>query len=94
MFDMKPIPAGKQFIQVGNGAHLRVQCVEGINMAFHMPGPSGETDFCVQMSDVYVVPGITFNLFSLHHTQRRQRITLDKMTCISLMASFPLLSPM
>ncbi|CAB1102712.1 unnamed protein product [Ectocarpus sp. CCAP 1310/34] len=78
MFDLRPVPTGKEYIQVGNGAYLRVQCVGKVNMAFHMQDQGGELDFCVQMSDVYVVPGITFNLFSLHHTQRKQRIVLDE----------------
>ena len=78
MFDLRPVPTGKEYIQVGNGAYLRVQCVGKVNMAFHMQDQGGERDFCVQMSDVYVVPGITFNLFSLHHTQRKQRIVLDE----------------
>ncbi|CAB1096179.1 unnamed protein product [Ectocarpus sp. CCAP 1310/34] len=78
MFDLRPVPTGKEYIQVGNGAYLRVQCVGKVNMAFHMQDQRGERDFCVQTSDVYVVPGITFNFFSLHHTQRRQRIVLDE----------------
>ncbi|CAB1107700.1 unnamed protein product [Ectocarpus sp. CCAP 1310/34] len=78
MFDLRPVPTGKEYIQVGNGTYLRVQCVGKVNMAFHMQDQGGERDFRVQMSDVYVVPGITFNLFSLHHTQRKQRIVLDE----------------
>lgn len=54
----------------GNGAYLRVKCVGSVNLVFHMQSPLGEVDLGVQVSDVCVVRRISFNLFSLHDTQK------------------------
>ncbi|CAM9812460.1 unnamed protein product, partial [Pylaiella littoralis] len=77
MFNTKPVPPGKEYVQVGNGVFLRVQCVGTINLVFHTQNSTGEIGFRVQMSEVYLVPGISFNLLSLHHAQRKQGILLD-----------------
>ena len=41
---------------------------------FYIDTPAGESDFRVQLSEVYVLDGLSFNLISLHPTQRKQHI--------------------
>ena len=43
----------------------------------HTDTPAGEYDFRVQLSEVYVLDGLSFNLYSLHHAQRKQHIVLN-----------------
>ena len=43
---------------------------------FHMDTPAGESDFRVQLSEMYVLDRLSFNLFSLYHVQRKRHIVL------------------
>ena len=56
-------------------------CVEILNLVFHMDTPAGESDFRVQVSEAYVLDMLSFNLFSLHDAQRKQRIVLNDAEC-------------
>ena len=79
MFDLRHPPAGNEHLVVGNGNVLPVIAVESLKIKFHMTGifyvPPSE--FCVQLTDVYVLGGIPFNLFSLHQVQKKQDILLS-----------------
>lgn len=39
---------------------------------------AGTTSLCVQLTDVYILDGIQFNLSPLHQVQREQGITFTK----------------
>ena len=78
LFNVRNAPAGREYVQIGNGELLRVQCVGSLNLAFHMNTPRGESDFRIQLSEVYVLENLSFNLFSLHHAQRTQNIMLNE----------------
>ena len=43
---------------------------------FHMDTLAGESDFRVQLSEMYVLDRLSFNLFSLYHVQRKRHIVL------------------
>ena len=79
MFDLRPPPAGNEYVVVGNGTVLPVIAVGSLKLKFHMPSTyyAPPSDFCVQLTDVYVLEGIPFNLFSLHHVQKKQNILLS-----------------
>ena len=63
-------------MQIVSGDFLRILCEEGLNLVFHMDTPARESDFRVQLSEVHVLERLSFNLFSLYHVQRKQRIVL------------------
>ena len=44
---------------------------------FHMNTLARAYDFRVQLSEVYILDGLSFKLYSLHHAQRKQHIVLN-----------------
>ena len=63
-------------MQIVSGDFLRILCVESLNLVFHMDSPAGESIFRVQLTEVYVLDRLSFNLFSLYHVQRKKHIVL------------------
>ena len=77
LFNLKFAPFGRECAQIGNDDFLRVLCVGSLNLVFHMETPAGESDFHVQLPEVYVLNGLSFSLLSLHHAQCKQHIVLN-----------------
>ena len=79
MFDLRPPRAENEYVVVGNGTVLPVFAVGSLKLKFHMPSTyyAPASDFCVQLTDVYVLEGIPFNLFPLPHVQKKQNILLS-----------------
>ena len=57
---------------IGDGRRLRVECVGSIDVTFH-----SRTDARNTLRDVSYVPGLGFNLYSLHAVQRTNVIISD-----------------
>ena len=77
VFNLKPASVGRESAQFGNGNFLGVLCVGSLNLVLNMDTPAGESDFRVQLSELYVLDGLNINLFSLHHEQCKQHIVLN-----------------
>ena len=71
MFDLRPPPTGSEKILMGDGTTLQVQAVDSVKLSFHAgsSNPDPDSDFCVQLTDVYLVPDLKFNVFSRHGVQ-------------------------
>lgn len=64
-------------MQVGCGEYLTVESVRSLNVFFHVDTRdthTGGTYSTVKMTDDFYVPGMHFNLFSPHDTQRKQSV--------------------
>ena len=77
MYDLRSPPKGRHKVVVGNGVTITVRAVGCLNVMYHMQTATGVKNFCVKLTEVYLLDGIRFNLFSLHQTQLSQRIVLD-----------------
>ena len=77
LFNLKTTLAGRECVQIRKCDFLRVLCAGNLNLVFHMDIPAGESGFRVQLSEVYVLDGLSFKLLSLYHTQRKQHIVLS-----------------
>ena len=73
VYEWVEIPPEKRKVMIGDGEAMRLIGVGSLNLRMH-----SKTDFDVKLTGVYVTEGIRFNLFSLHQTQARQTIILDK----------------
>ena len=72
MYDIRSPPPGRDVVVIGDGRKLRVKCVGSIDVMFH-----GCTDARNTLHDVSYVPGLGFNLYSLHAIQRNNVVFLD-----------------
>ena len=72
MYNIKSPPPGREVIVIGDGRILRAECVGDIDMIFH-----GSPDIRHTLRDVFYVPGLGFNLYSLHTVQKTNVINLD-----------------
>ena len=74
MFDLRPPPTGSEKIVTGDGTTLQVQAVGSVKLSFHAgaSNPDPDSDLCVQLTDVYVVPDLKLNVFSLHGVQQKR----------------------
>ncbi|CAM9335418.1 unnamed protein product, partial [Sphacelaria rigidula] len=72
VFDLRPHHQGMEHFEMDNGIRLPVNAVGSLNLTCHMGSwdvSLPPSDFPIQLTDVYVVEGIKFNIFSLHHMQ-------------------------
>ena len=67
-----PPAPGYEHVTIGDGKRYPVTCYGCVDFIFH-----SNTDVRVTMEDVAVVPGLDFNLFSLHAVQEKCPIMLD-----------------
>ena len=65
MYKIRPPPSGREIIVIVDGRSLRVHGVRSVDMTLHGHTDEGHTVF-----DVSYVPGLGFNLHSLHTIQR------------------------
>ena len=77
LLNLKPAPFGREYVQIRNGDFLRVLRAGSLNLVFHIDTPAREYTFRVQLSEVYVLDRLSFDLFSLHHAQRKKYIVLN-----------------
>ena len=69
MVECTPPPPGKSSLVIGDMRSLKVQCFVKISLVIHSP----RCDVQVGLLDVAYVPGVRFNLFSLHAVCRNAR---------------------
>ena len=62
MFDCKPPPVGKERLVIGDMTMMGVECFGKLSLLMHFQG--GDTH--ARLTNVAYVPGVQFNLFSLH----------------------------
>ena len=61
LYNLRPPPPGRETITIGDRRKLKVDCVGNVNVTFHR-----QTDKNITLIDVAHVPGLEFNLYSLH----------------------------
>ena len=64
---------------MGDGKTLQVEAVGSVKLNFYAGSTDSDaaSNFCVQLTDVYLVPDIQFNVFSLHEVQQNHEIVLN-----------------
>ena len=72
-FDCKPPPVGKERLVVGNMTMMGVECLGKLSLL--MQCQEGNTH--LRLTNVAYVPGVQFNLFSLHAVMSKCRVTMD-----------------
>ena len=65
MYDIRSPPPGREAIVIGHGRRLRGLCVGSVDVIFY-----GHTEVRYTLFYVSYVPGLGFNLYSLHAIQR------------------------
>ena len=73
MVGCKPPPPGRSTLGVGDMRSLRVICFGKVPMIMHCK----QGDVQVKLLDVAYVPGVQFNLFSLHAVMPKCSVSLD-----------------
>ena len=73
MFDCKPPPVGKERLVIGNMTMMGVECFGKLSLLMYCQG----SDTHVRLTNVAYVPGVQFNLFSLHAVMSKCRVTMD-----------------
>ena len=73
MFDCKPPPLGKERLVIGDTTMMGVERFGKLSLLMHCQG--GDTH--VRLTNVAYVPGVQFNLFSLHAVMSKCRVTMD-----------------
>ena len=71
--NVRPPPPGRKTITIGDRrGKKKLELIGNINVIFH-----GKTDQRITLIDVAYVPGLGFNLYSLHAVQRTHLIVSD-----------------
>ena len=70
--NVRPPPPGCETITIEDRRKIKVDYIGNMDMIFH-----GKTDQRITMIDVAYVPGLGFNLYSLHAAQRTHLIVSD-----------------
>ncbi|CAN0070613.1 unnamed protein product, partial [Sphacelaria rigidula] len=69
VFYLRLPPQGMEHFEMGDGTRLPVRAVGSLSLTSHMGSLDVSvppTDFPIQLTDVYVVEGVKFNIFSPH----------------------------
>lgn len=69
---IRPPPPSRETIIIGHGYRLRVECIDSIDVTFH-----AYTDERHILFDVSDIPGLGFNMYSLHVIQRTRVVLAD-----------------
>lgn len=69
VYDLRSLLPGRESKTIGDGRRLRVEYVGNTDVVFH-----GSTDERLTLVDVFYVPGLGFNLFTLHAVLRTRLI--------------------
>ena len=72
IYNVRPPLPGRETITIGDRRRIKVEYIGNINMIFYE-----KTDQRITLIDVAYVPGLGFNLCSLHAVQRTQLIVSD-----------------
>ena len=72
MYNVRPPPPGRETITIGDRRRIRVEYIGNMYVISH-----GKTDQRITLIDVAYVPGLGFNLYSLHAVQRTHLIVSD-----------------
>ena len=69
IFNVRPPPPGRETITIGDRRKTKVEYIGNMDVIFHV-----KTDQRITLIDVAYVPGLGFNLYSLHSVQRTHLI--------------------
>ena len=72
IYNMRPPPPGRETITIGDRRRVKVEYIGNMDVIFH-----GKTGQRITLIDVAYVPGLGFNLHSLHAVQRTYLIVSD-----------------
>ena len=72
IYNMSPLPLGRETITIGDRRKIKVEYIGNMDGIFH-----GKTDQRIAFIDVAYVPGLGFNMYSLHAVQRTHLIVSD-----------------
>ena len=72
IYNVRPPPPGRETITIGDRRKIKVEHIGNMDVIFH-----GKTDQRITLIDVAYVPGLGFNLYSLHAVQRTHLIVSD-----------------
>ena len=72
MYNVRPPSPDQREVTASNVTRQRVEYVGNIDVVFH-----GKSDEQITFCDVSYVPGLRFNIFSLHKAQQTHAIILD-----------------
>ena len=72
MYNARPPPPGRETITIGARRRIKVEYIGNMDVIFH-----GKSDQIITLIDVAYVPGLGFNLYSLHAVQRTHLIVSD-----------------
>ena len=61
MYNLRPLPPGRETITIGARRKIKVEYIGNMDVIFH-----GKNDQRTTLIDVAYVPGLGFNLYSLH----------------------------
>ena len=64
-YNVRPLPPDRETITIGDRRKIKIEYIRNMNVIFH-----GKTDQRTTLIDVAYVPGLGFNLYSLHAAQR------------------------
>ena len=72
IYNVRPSPPGGETITIGDRRRIKVEYIGNMDVVFH-----GKSDQRITLIDVAYVPGLGFNLYSLHAVQRTHLIVSD-----------------
>ena len=72
MYNVRPPPPGRETITIGDRRRISVEYIGNMDVIFY-----GKTDQRIALIDVAYVPGLGFNLCSLHYVQRTHLTVSD-----------------
>ena len=72
MYNARPPPPGRETITIGDRRRINIEYIGNMDVIFH-----GNSDQRIALIDVAYVPGLGFNLYSLHAVQRTHLIVSD-----------------
>ncbi|CAM9620165.1 unnamed protein product, partial [Sphacelaria rigidula] len=67
VFNLRPPPQGMEYFVMSDGTRLPVKAAGNLNLTFHVRSldvSAPPSDFPIQLTDVYIVEGVKFNIFS------------------------------
>ena len=69
MYNVRPPPPGRETITIGDRRRMKLEYMGNMDVIFH-----GKGDQRITLIDAAYVPGLRFNLYSLHAVQRTHLI--------------------
>ena len=72
IYNVRPPPPGRETITIGDRRGIKVEYIGNMDVVFH-----GKSDQRITLIDVAYVPGLGFNLYSLHAVQTTHLIVSD-----------------